>query len=85
MKKEEFLEIIENTEMELSLEGDLKFLALEIMHKYVDNVLGAAEHDIVYGCDIDELIEGGITEEEVVLLAKYGWHVEDEDYMASFV
>ena len=85
MEKERFLEIIEGTHMDHDIKGDKNFLALEIMHKYVDSVLEGADHDIVYGCDIDDLIEGGMTEEEALLLAQYGWHTEDDDYMASFV
>lgn len=56
-----------------------------LMRKYVpDTRIEGADHDVIYSIDIDDLIDAGITEDDVLTLNKMGWHVED-GYMRHFV
>lgn len=50
-----------------------------IMKKYIGtkDVIGAAEHDEIFGPNIDDLIKGGITEEDVRKLHEYGWSMDE--------
>ena len=59
-------------------EGDNAFKGLKIISKYTDNLIHAAEHDIIYSQDIHTLIENGITKEDITELAKLNWMLEDE-------
>ncbi len=86
MTTEDFIEIFENTDSDLSsVEGDNTFMGLQIMSKYVNNLVQGADHDIIYGPDIDELIEAGITEDEVKQLRILNWMINDGSYLATFV
>lgn len=59
---------------------------LVILSKYTKDVIQAAEHDIIYSMDIEDAIERGITEEEVIKLAESNWMVdEDNGCFAHFV
>lgn len=68
--------------------GDNAFQGLTILSKYIDatkhDLIGCAEHDIIYGPAIDDLIKAGITEEDVEALASLNWHV-DEGSFCCFV
>ena len=59
---------------------------LLIMRKYIrdKSLIEAAEHDIIYGPDFNELAPAGITEEDARTLRLLGWHSE-QDGMAMFV
>jgi 3-deoxy-D-arabino-heptulosonate 7-phosphate (DAHP) synthase len=88
MTKEKIIEIMENTESELfEIDGDNILMGLQILSNYTDGrVLQGADHDIIYGPDIDECIENGITEEDVTQLAKLNWILDSEtDGFACFV
>jgi hypothetical protein len=80
---ERFEEIFDNTESDHKRQSKI-FKGLEIIRKYLpDADIEAAEHDIIYAADVDELIEAGITEDDVKELAKLTWHI-DEDALAHF-
>lgn len=83
MTKERFKEIFENTESEW--EGDNCFQGLQIIAKYTDHIVNGVGDDEVRSEDIDFLIEKGITEEDVKALAKLGWMIEGNSYLACFV
>lgn len=83
MTKERFIEIFESTDSEW--EGDNCFQGLQIIAKYTDNLVHRAGDDVIWSEDIDNLIEKGITEEDVLALAKLNWMVEDESCLACFV
>lgn len=83
MTEERFEEIFETTESEW--EGDNCFQGLQIIAKYTDNVVCGAGNDEVWSEDVDNLIEKGITEEDVKSLAKLGWWIEENSYLACFV
>ena len=71
-------EIMDETSWE-KYEGDGIFLGLSILSKYTNKrIIGGAEHDIIYGPEIEEIIDAGITEEEVKKLSVYGWGVDSE-------
>lgn len=82
----EFLEIFENTESELhKIDGDNCYLGMQIISKYTKNIVIGAKHDVVYSQSIDNLIELGITKEDVTELSRLNWSIEDEDYLFCFV
>jgi hypothetical protein len=86
MTEEQFEEIFENTDSDLgSVDGDNCYLGLQIMSKYVKNLVHGADHDIMYGPDVRELVEAGITEEDVTMLSKLNWMINDSEYVACFV
>lgn len=70
-------------------DGDNAFQGLQIIAKYIDPkktyIICAAEHDIIYSVDIDELVEAGITEEDVYKLVNLNWMIEDNTYLSCFV
>lgn len=68
------------------LKGDWVFEGMKILDKYLpnQNLIEGADHDIIYSVDIDELIEAGITKEDVIMLGKFNWHTQD-GYLAHFV
>ena len=83
MERERLEQIIENTESEYTKGIDNAYMGLAILAKYSPYVLQAAEHDIIYSVDVDDIIDK-LTEEDAVQLAKHGWHIED-DCFARFV
>ena len=84
MTEERFLEIFEEVEIDYKdIDGTLE--GLKIMSKYTKRVIHGADNDIIYCEDIETLIEGGITEEEVTKLSKYGFMIEDCSYLTHFV
>ncbi len=94
MTKEKFIEIFDTQEYETGYfeDGiytvkDNCFEGLKIIKKYLpnDRVISGANHDIIYSADIDDLIGANITEEDVILLRKNGFMVEDESYLSHFV
>lgn len=85
MTEERFIEIMKDGDVDISGVGDNAFEGLRIMCKYVNNLIQGANHDIIYGPNIEELIEAGITEEDVADIRKLNWMVEDDSYLACFV
>ena len=84
--REELETIFEETESDWN--GDNAFQGLTIISKYIKDkdVLSAAEHDIIYSADLDDLIEAGITQDDAIALSKLNWMIEDEfDCLACFV
>jgi len=88
MNREEVIELFEKDipSSGARMQGDDTFDGLSILSKYTDGlVLCAAEHDRIYSIDIDEALEGGITDEELIKLRGFGFMVEDGEYFSSFV
>lgn len=83
----EILKDIENKYLS-KWEGDNAIQGLLILAKYIDptknTILGAAEHDIIYGSTISEAVEAGITEEDVIAMRRLNW-MEEYDSFACFV
>jgi hypothetical protein len=87
MKRTKFVKYFD--EADTDWQGDGFVQGLLILAKYYDitkeSIVEGAEHDLVYSVQIDDLIERGVTEEDVVALAKLNWMVEDNDYLQCFV
>lgn len=57
-----------------------------VMQKYYPGAnLGAAEHDLIYGPDIDQLIESKITVRDTKLLNILGWIIIDDEFIGSHI
>lgn len=84
MNREEFIKIFEPVEW-TEYKGDNAYQGFQIIAKYTDNIVTAAEHDEIYSEDIDKLIEKGITKEDVTKLALLNWMIQDEEYLYCFV
>ena len=82
MNRETFEQIFEDTDSDWK--GDNAYKGLQILSNYTDELIQGADHDVIYGPDIDELIEAGITKEEVKELGKLNWIIMD-DYLACYV
>ena len=87
MNEKRFLEIMDEDlfDHRNNIKEDQNLLGFQIMAKYTDKVIEGADHDIIYGPDIDVLIENGITEDEVRKLNELGFHIYDESYLATYV
>ena len=58
---------------------------LNIIAKYLpDSGVGAASHDIIYACDVEDLLAAGLTEEDARELRLMNWMI-NEDSLAKFV
>ena len=89
MTYDEFVEIFNDDEMGGSLlsklKGDNALIGLNLIAKYISgDVLQGADHDIIYSASIDDLIEAGITKQDVEYLTKINWGIND-DYLVCFV
>ena len=85
MDSKRFEEIFEETDSDLSnIDGDNAYLGLQIIAKYTKRLICGAEHDMIFSESIDNLIENGITEEDVIQLSKLNWMIE-YDSLACFV
>lgn len=83
MTKERLEQIFET--MDSKWEGDNALQGLYILSKYATEVLCAAEHDIIYSVDADEIVDK-ITEDDAIALAKLNWMIDSEfDCFACFV
>lgn len=82
--KERFLEIFKGNSGVWV--GDNAHQGCQIIAKYTDNVIQGAGHDEIYSADIDDLIEAGITEDDVLMLRSLNWMIGDSgDHLACFV
>jgi cell division GTPase FtsZ len=82
MELEQLEQIFEDTESKW--EGDNAFQGLQILSKYTDNLIQAAEHDIIYSVSITEIIDK-LTEEDAIKLAELNWMLDDVECFACFV
>lgn len=79
----DFKKIINEYDDKMESNGCLK--GLNLMYKYTGKYIHGADHDIIYGVDVVELIENNISKEDIILLASYGWTVSEDDYMQRYV
>lgn len=63
-------------------EGDNAYQGLQIISRYIDpgkkNLITGASHDVMYSVDAEELIEAGITEEDLEALGRLNWTYDEE-------
>jgi hypothetical protein len=80
------LEIIMDGKTDLSSYKDSTvFLGLLIIRKYLPKAgISCAEHDIVYCCGAEELVEAGLTEDDAIELRNMCWMISEESF-AKFV
>lgn len=84
MTRERLEQIFEETKSDSNWEGDNAFRGLQILSKYTDNLIQGAEHDIIYSCDIETVIED-LSEKHAIALAKLNWMLHDGEHFACFV
>lgn len=85
MTEERFIELISaDYPFENVKDGHCStFEGLKIIDKYCAPFgIEGADHDIVYSVDVDQIAKTEITEEEVIKLAKLGWFIYDDAYLA---
>ena len=88
MTLNKFFKIFKETDSNWN--GDNAYKGLMIIAKYLSpmnhEIIAGADHDVIYSVDVQELIEGGITEEDVEKLARLNWGIDKEDnYLMCFV
>ena len=76
MTTERLEEIFETTDSKW--DGDSAYQGLTVFVKYVNDVLEAAEHDVIYGPDIETALEAGLTEDDAIVLAKLNWMLDND-------
>jgi hypothetical protein len=87
MTDEKFRELMDGDSEYSNHKGVCRITAgLNIIGKYLPQFgITAAEHDIVYSVDVDQIADTNITEEEVTTLRELGWFIEgDIDSLAHF-
>jgi len=79
MTRERLEEIFndDNDKYSFCSEPHRKLKALNILAKYSKDVLCAAEHDELYSCDVDDVLDK-ITEDEAKDLVKYRCMINSE-------
>ena len=86
LERARFEEIMEG-DNPVTWKGDNGLQGLIIISKYMkpdDDVLTGAGHDIIYSVGVQELLDGGITEEDATKLRNLNWMIQD-DYLACYV
>lgn len=88
LNREDFEELFndESIETERSSTDDLD--GLNLMAKYFPGkgIIGGADHDMIYGPTVNDLIEADITKDDVIQLVKWNWLLsEDSDYLYHYV
>ncbi|MDY6857566.1 MAG: hypothetical protein SWO11_23255 [Thermodesulfobacteriota bacterium] len=67
-------------------EGDNALQGLKIIEKYLPGRgIDGADRGIIYSVGVDELIDAGITIEDVAELCCLDWFIEDNAYLACYV
>jgi len=85
MTREQFDDIMNSDISTQFPEGDNAIAGLQIIIKYLPKSgIEGADHDIIYSCDVEELVEAGITEEDTRQLREWNWMIQD-GYLACFV
>ena len=90
MNEEQFLKIMSDDDLggeKMFVEGGCNAVrGLLLIQKYLPKSgIEGASHDVIWACDVDKLIEAGITEEDAIELRKENWMVEEDLYLACFV
>ena len=81
--REKFKKLIDDAKY-ISTSSDKIFEGLKILSKYTSYLVQGAGHDLVYGPNIDKLINNNISEIDIVMLGHLGWFVEDNTYLAHY-
>ena len=85
MEQEKFKELM-SQDNSSDFSADNVFEGLMIIRKYCPGKsFEGAGHDVIYSVDISDLINAGITEEDVIKLRNLNWMLQDGEYLACFV
>jgi len=80
MEKEKVNKIFED--IDSNWNGDNAYQGLQIIAKYIDpmktHIITGAGHDVMGSVSVTELLELGITEEDIKKLALLNWSIEDD-------
>lgn len=72
----------ENSDISSKWKGDNFFQGLQIIAKYIDpmkeDLIVAAEHDMIYSVEGQQLLDAGITDDDLVALAGLNWSFDEE-------
>ena len=71
-------------DLDSNWEGDNVFQGLQILSKYTKNLIQGAGRDVIFSVDVDEIIELGITKEDITKLSLLNWMIEHGS-LACFV
>lgn len=83
MKRKELEKIMDDDDIISDLEGDNIFMGLQVLSKYTNNLITHAEHDQIWSEGVEEVLEAGITSEDVKKLSGFNWMI-DEDSFSHF-
>lgn len=84
MDIEDVEKIFEETNAEWEGENTMQGLVIITSFLPKSGVEGA-DHDIIYSCGVQELIDAGAKKEDFEKLAKLNWMINDGEYLACFV
>ena len=81
---EEFIEELwgEESEIDSHWKGDNAYQGLQIIAKYYDplkeDLITYGSHDVMGSVDMNELIERGVTKEDLISLKKLNWSYDED-------
>jgi len=89
MTEEKFKKIMKDDDIECII-GDIEennaLMGLNLITKYLPKSgIEAAEHAIIYGPNIEDLVEAGITEEDAIILKSLNWMIDEFEGLSCFV
>lgn len=87
MTRKEFEKIMNGDSCLQNYEQENTLLGLNIIAKYLSKSgVEAADHDIIFACMVDEILEAGLTKEDAVELRNLNWMIDDNNEgLACFV
>jgi len=85
MNATDFKLIMRSDEYIRPVDGCPIFYGLKIIIKYMPMAgIAAAEHDVVYSVEADDLVDAGITEDDAIELREHNWFLDD-GYLTHYV
>ncbi len=79
MIREEFEKIMDGDSCLENYEQENTLLGLNIIAKYLPKSgVEYAEHDIIFACMVDKILEAGLTKEDAIELRNLNWMIDDE-------
>ena len=86
MTKAQFIGIMGEDTTFLFSGGNPVVQGLNLIAKYLPNSgIEAAEHDEIWACSVEDIVNAGITEYDTRCLANWGWYIEEEESLKHFV
>lgn len=87
MTRERFTELMKGKSALSEYTKCNALLGLQIITKYLpESGIEGAQHDVIFSATISEILEAGITEEDVIELRKLNWMIDESSTgLACFV